>query len=46
MSERLAVDESVGAAGVEAQQLIADDLEPDPADICRLTRARAAADCR
>ena len=42
----LAVDEAVGAVGVETQHPIADDLEPDPADLRRLASRRAVVDRR
>ncbi len=41
---RLAVDESVGTMGVEAQNPIVDDLESDPADLRRLASRAAVVD--
>jgi len=45
LSGRLAVDQAVRAKGVEAQNPVADDLEPDPADLGRLA-SRGEASCR
>ena len=43
---RLAVDQAIGAVGVETQHPVANDLEADPADLRRLGARGAIVDRR